>query len=120
MKLKLVVGLLMIAAMSIGFFIGRLHAGGDAGSGHTDPKLSEVVAQMVESMESSSRVEAARDVRAIEFIESGETSKAVQLLCHPIAEHYHLYAINAVTERRRRLLRRSSSLPARIRSWRMS
>ena len=103
MKLKLAVALLMIAAMSIGFFIGRFHAGGAAEPSHTGPQLSDVVAQMVETMESSSGVEAARDVRAIEFIESGETKTAVQLLSRPIAEHYHSYAVNADTERRRKL-----------------
>ena len=108
MKLKLAVVLLMVAAMSIGFFIGRFHAGGRVEPGHAKPELSEAelseaFAQMQEREESSSGVEAARDVRAIEFIESGETKRAVQLLSHPIADHYYSYAINASTNRRRKL-----------------
>jgi hypothetical protein len=108
MKLKIAVVLLMIAAMSIGFFIGRFYAGsflqrGHAAPGLTEAEIAEAVEQAEQARESSTGVEAARDVRAIEFIESGETKRAVQLLSHPIAEHYHSYAVNADTERRRKL-----------------
>jgi hypothetical protein len=108
MKLKLAVVLLMLAATSIGFFIGRFQAGGRPEPGHAKPELSEAelseaFALMEGREESLSGVETARDVRAIEFIESGETKRAVQLLSHPIAHHYYSYAIHASTDRGRKL-----------------
>lgn len=62
---------------------------------------SQAVKLMMESSESSQAMQAAMATRAIEMIESGETQKAVQLLCGPIAHYHYLYADRPDTEQRR-------------------
>jgi hypothetical protein len=47
--------------------------------------------------ESSSREEAGRDIRAIELIESGKTTDAVQVLSRPIVAYYYVHALDAGT-----------------------
>ncbi len=59
---------------------------------HADHEVAEVVAQMQQPIESGDREHAARAIRAIEMIQSGESSNAVQLLSRPIADFYHFYA----------------------------
>ena len=63
---------------------------------------NEAVQQMVESGESSDRERAARAVRAIEMIQAGRSSDAVELLSRPIADYYHLYASATHTDQRTR------------------
>ena len=58
---------------------------------------------MVDGGESSDGEHAARAVRAIELIQLGENQQAVQMLSHPIAYYYHLYAINGGTATRRQM-----------------
>ena len=58
---------------------------------------------MLQTMESQDGEEAARDVRAIKLIESGETQNAVQMLSRPIPQYYYLYAIHAGTDRQRKM-----------------
>lgn len=53
---------------------------------------TEIVQQMVEGLESSDGEHAARAVRAIQFIDSGDKQQAVQLLSTPVAHYYALYA----------------------------
>ncbi|MGA2853374.1 MAG: hypothetical protein ABSE90_04515, partial [Verrucomicrobiota bacterium] len=48
--------------------------------------------QMQQPIESSDREHAARAIRAIELIQSGEDSNAVQLLSRPIVDYYHFHA----------------------------
>ena len=108
MKLKLAVVLLMLAAVALGFFIGRFQADSYVQHRHaehemTETEMREAVEQAMQTERSSSGVQAARDVRAIELIESGETQRAVQMLCQPIAEYYYSYAIDAGTDRERKL-----------------
>jgi hypothetical protein len=52
---------------------------------------TEIVEQMVQTMEGSASVEIARDIRAISLIQSGESERAVQSLCAPIASYYYAY-----------------------------
>jgi hypothetical protein len=59
---------------------------------HADHEVAEVVETMQQPIESGDREHAARAIRAIQMIESGESSNAVQLLSVPIAVYYHFYA----------------------------
>ena len=54
-------------------------------------KMTDVVEQMQQPIESGDREHAARAVRAIQMIESGESSNAVQLLSRPIVDYYHFH-----------------------------
>ena len=60
---------------------------------------NEAVEQMLQGMESSDGEHAARAVRVIELIDSGENQKAVQMLSRPIADYYSSYAIHAGIDR---------------------
>jgi hypothetical protein len=64
--------------------------------GHNGAKheLSEVVEQMVQTIESSDAAETARDVRAIDLIGAGEAQNAMQVLCTPIANYYCTYEVH--------------------------
>ena len=64
---------------------------------------AEIVQQMVEGMESSDGDGAARAVRAIQLIQSGETQQAVQLLSSPIASYYSEYRAVGANDRRSKL-----------------
>jgi hypothetical protein len=52
----------------------------------------EAVQQLVASTESSDRLEAARGVRAIELIQSGDTRQAIQMFSIPVGDFYSEYA----------------------------
>jgi uncharacterized protein YneF (UPF0154 family) len=64
---------------------------------------NEAVEQMLKTIESQDGEEAARDVRAIELIESGEAQNAVQMLSKPIPQYYYLYAVHAATDQERKM-----------------
>ncbi len=66
---------------------------------------NEAIRQMVEAGESSDALLAATSTRAIGFIDSGEPQKAVELLSHPIAHYYFVYATNTFTNEQRLKLR---------------
>jgi hypothetical protein len=55
---------------------------------HAEREMSDAVEQMQQPIESGDREHAARAVRAIQMITSGESSNAVQLLSRPIADYY--------------------------------
>jgi len=55
-------------------------------------RTSKASQQMVQLMDSDSRLEAARGVRAIELIQSGDTQQAIQMFCIPVADFYAGYA----------------------------
>ena len=67
---------------------------------HAERKITDVVEQMQQPIESSDREKAARAIRTIEMIQSGESSNAVQLLSRPIADFYHSYAHLAHNDQR--------------------
>lgn len=67
-----------------GFFVGYHYY-----ERHITSKASQ---QMVQLMDSDSRLEAARGVRAIELIQSGDTQQAIQMFCIPVADFYAGYA----------------------------
>ena len=58
---------------------------------------------MVDGSESSDGEHAARAIRAIQLIQSGETQQAVQLLSGPIANYYSEYGASGVNDRRSKL-----------------
>ena len=64
---------------------------------HSRHEGDEAAAQFMQATKSSDREQAARDVQAIELIESGETQKAVQMLSRPIGYYYYLYAADIDT-----------------------
>ena len=69
----------------------------------SDREKTETVRLMVESVESSAGADAARAVRAIQFIESDQRQEAVQLLSGPIADYYMVYGELSANERRSQL-----------------
>ena len=66
---------------------------------------SKIVELMVDGGESSDSVHAARAVRAIQLIESGEAQDAIRLLSTPIADYYSRYTETATNDERRMKLR---------------
>ena len=60
---------------------------------HAERKMTDVVGQMQQPIESGDREHAARGlVRAIQMIESGDSSNAVRLLSRPIIDFYQFHA----------------------------
>src|SRR5664280_697963 len=59
---------------------------------HAERQMTDVVEQMQQPIESSDREKAARAIRAIELIQAGESSNAVQVLSRPIVDFYHFHA----------------------------
>jgi hypothetical protein len=74
----------LLVGLAVGFFIGYRD--------YQKHITSEAVQQMIQGMESSERLAAARGIRAIELIQSGETSNAVEFLSRPIGDFYRSYA----------------------------
>jgi len=70
--------------MSLGWYAGKLTE---------RHKTTAAVQQMLQTIESADRVQAARDVQAITLIESGETLKAIRSLCVPIANYCDVYTV---------------------------
>jgi hypothetical protein len=103
MKLKLAVVLLMVAAIALGFFVGRFHAGSYAQHRDAEHEVTEAIDLAVQGTETSAALQATLGVRAIEFIDSGDTQQAVQLLSGPIARYYTLYPLGRNDERSEKL-----------------
>jgi hypothetical protein len=59
---------------------------------HADHEVADAVVTMEGPIESGDREHALRAIRAIQLIESGESSNAIQLISVPIATYYHFYA----------------------------
>ena len=78
----------LMLGLVIGWYVEHKHSGREG---------DEAAAQFMQATKSSDREQEARDVRAIELIESGETQKAVQLLSRPIGYYYYLYAADVDT-----------------------
>ena len=74
----------LLVGLAVGFFIGYRD--------YQKHIASEAIQQMIQGMESSDRLAAARSIRAIELIQSGETSNAVQFLSRPVGDFYRSYA----------------------------
>jgi hypothetical protein len=53
---------------------------------------SEASAHMMRLVDSDSRLEAARGIRAIELIQSGDTQQAIRMFSIPVADFYSGYA----------------------------
>lgn len=96
MKSKYLIALALVAGFFAGWSFGYNQAMSTA-------KATEVVNAelLLQSAESHDLAEAVRNVRAIGLIDSGETQQAIQMLCTPIAQYYHLYTILAGTDDRR-------------------
>lgn len=92
-----------IAAAGIAL-VGSL-LGWRVGHGLEKRKTTEVVEQMVQTMESASAAETARDIRVIELIGSGETQAAIRLLCTPLQSYYSIYGAEGDTNSQRSQLR---------------
>ena len=74
----------LIVGLAVGFFIGYRD--------YQKHVANEAVQQVIQNMESSDRLAAARGVHAIELIQAGETSNAIQSLSKPIGAFYRSYA----------------------------
>jgi hypothetical protein len=66
---------------------------------HEEHVLTEGLAQGVQAIERCKAAEAARDVRAVTLIQSGENDKAVRFLSTPIAHYYYIYSTTALEDR---------------------
>jgi hypothetical protein len=82
----------LLAGFSLGWYIQN---------GRAKRETAGTVDQMLQTIQSSDGAEAARDVRAIDLIESGDMPGAVHLLSRPIAEYYWLYPAHAGTNDQR-------------------
>ncbi len=80
MKALIASGVSLLVGLAIGGYIGYRY--------HDRHITNEAVEQMLEGMESSERLEAARGIRAIELIQSGDSQQAVQMFSIPIADFY--------------------------------
>lgn len=87
-----------VTSLVIGLLIGWYIEGNRA-----EREKTEIVEQMVDGIESSDRTDAARCVRVIEHIQSGDTQRAVQLLSGPIADFYSTYGNDQSNVRRSRV-----------------
>jgi hypothetical protein len=87
----------LLVGLGIGWYIG--HRDYDR---HT---TNEAVALAVQGAESSDALTAALWARAIQFIESGQTQQAVQLLSGPVAHYYALYGDTVSNDERSMKLR---------------
>jgi hypothetical protein len=83
---------LLLLGVAIGWYVEQRHA---------KHEMTQIVQQMVAGGESSDRVGALRAVRAIESIQSGDTSNAVQILSAPVADYYTLYTEAGSKQERR-------------------
>ena len=70
--------------LTVGFYIGNRD--------HQKHVTNEAVQLMVQGIESSDRLEAARGIRAIELIDAGNTQQMIQMFSLPIADFYSEYA----------------------------
>jgi hypothetical protein len=89
MKIFIASLIFLVAGVVVGFYARYSHE-----ERHVTNQALETGLQ---EMESSSREEAGRDIRAIELIESGKTTDAVQVLSRPIVAYYYVHALDAGT-----------------------
>jgi hypothetical protein len=87
----------LLVGLAIGCYVGHRYY-----QRHT---TNEAVQQLVEAGESSDALLAATNSRAIGFIDSGETHKAVETLSRPIAHYYSIYTTSTFTNEQRLALR---------------
>jgi hypothetical protein len=74
------------------------------GNSRAKHETTRVIEQLVQTTESSDASEVARDIRAIEWIGSGETERAVQLLSSRLAHYHYIYKpVDGRDEQRLRL-----------------
>jgi len=95
MKILIACAVSLLVGCVIGYYIGYSY--------YEKRVTNRAVEQMMLGIESSDGVQAARAIRSIELIGSGETQKAVQLLSRPIADYYCFYSIHAGTNEDRPL-----------------
>lgn len=95
MKITIISLISLLAGIGVGSCIGYRH--------YEKYATNVAIQQMVQGTESSDALAAATSIEAIGLIESGDTQKAVRFLSGPIAHYYYLYAINAGTNKERRL-----------------
>jgi hypothetical protein len=84
MKTVIVCAVCLVIGLTAGWFLGYRY--------YEWHIRNEAVKQMMEGMESSDRLIVAYAIRAIGLIQSGESQKASELLCGPIAGFYSEYA----------------------------
>ena len=70
----------LVVGLAIGDYIGYRY--------HDRHISNEAVQQMLDGMESADRLEAARSIRAIELIQTGNSQQAVEMFSFPIADFY--------------------------------
>ncbi len=87
MKKLIAFAVILVAGVVIGFYTRYSYE-----EKHVTNQALELGSQ---EMESSSREEAGRAIRAIQLIESGKAPEAVRVLSHPIVEYYYVYAMDA-------------------------
>ena len=83
MKTLFASGISLLVGLTIGWFIGH--------RAYDRYVTNEAVRLMLDSSESSDREHAARAARAVEMIQSGRSSDAIELLSRPIADYYYFH-----------------------------
>ncbi len=83
MKTFLASGFCLLIGLAGGFFVGYRY--------YEKHITNEAVQEMAKGLESSDRLQAARGVRAIEDIQSGDTQRAIQMVSIPVADFYSGY-----------------------------
>jgi len=84
MKTFVTAVIVLVIGLAVGFYAGN--------RSYHKHITDEAVQQLVESVESSDRFEAAVALRGITLLESGESSNAVQFLSRRVGDFYGLYA----------------------------
>jgi hypothetical protein len=87
----------LAVGLAIGFFVGYRYCNWHG--------TNEAEDQMIQMMESSDRLAAARGLRAIELIEAGNTNQAIEMFSFPIADFYAEYAYAGTNDERTLKLR---------------
>jgi hypothetical protein len=82
MKILLASAVSLLLGLVMGWYIEHRRA---------EHEKTEIVQQMVHWSESADGEHAARAARAVQFIGSGDTQRAVQLLSGPVAYYYSVY-----------------------------
>ena|ERR1017187_3260619 len=96
MKIAIISLISLLAGVGVGWYIGH---------GHAKHETTEVVEQMMQTIESSDALAAATSIRAIGSIQSGDMQRAVQLLSRPIANYYYIYTNDGTNDKRSTKLR---------------
>jgi hypothetical protein len=82
----------LVAGLAVGFFIGYRY--------YERYITNEAIKQMLDGMESSQTLAAARGLQAIQLIDAGNTQQVIQMSLYPVADFYSAYASSTHNDER--------------------